>query len=411
MNINEATNILSSLGYNVKKDINLEIDYRLNKILESMESRGATRTAAYQALLEMAIKKPKNITEENPWNDADDKFSKLQNTIQSSMAKNGNPKPETLAKWKDKLNDIKDNLSNPSVIAELPNLEQFLNGDSDIYISAKSNPNKGKISGDWASDVKKIRNSISSVASKNTGYDSTLARIEELAASKTDFTESELEDIESLRIALNSAKSRGEQKAIETGKVKVFRPADPRRLNHIQYRLRTANIKFTANENGTITIASNLDKAEELIGNMGSFLSPDELIERPAEPVVETLTKTFIVSPEDIEFFTDVANDNQLSDINEIDSTEDGSIYQVTGTADALDNLLSVIESEGINASETDSIPTEDETPSEEPESTSDESEIVSDDVEEIEGIDEEDDVDPTIAAAASITPEDEENY
>lgn len=412
MKLEESIHILSSLGYNVVQNVDKFIDESVNTLLNSMEKRGATRTKAYQTLVEMAINKPRNVTAENPWNDADQKFHNLQNTIQSSMSKSANPKPQTIQKWKEKLDSFKADVSNPAVIAELPNLESYLNGETDIYTSGNSDPEKGRLTDDFDGNVKKIKASISSVGSKGTGYEATLKRLTELENSKDEFTAEENRIIAKLRIALASAKVKGEQKAAENGKIINFVPAEGQRVNRITYRLRTANIEHTVNDDNTITITSKIPKAKELLDGLGEFVVPTFTAPEEQSPVESSAQ--YSVNNEDLDFFKDLIHDSGCGGFIVDNESEGTTTITVSGNEDNLNKLAELIETEEVAA---ELVINTDEPVEDVAEEIADEvtdidevdSEEIDEPVDDEDYVDEDDEyIDPTIAAAAAITPEDE---
>lgn len=313
MNLNEATHILKSVGYNIDADLDKMIDIKLNDILESMELRGAVKTGAYKILYEMAIKKPRNVTDDNPWNDADEKFSKLQSTIQSKMTRGGSITPSTRSHWLDHLNTFKDEVSNPSVKRALPGLEDFLNSDNDIYTSV-NNHNTGILTGDFSTDRKNISSSISTLGSHGgKNYDALLARIDELETNcGADCTPEEANAIEKLRLDLETA----QQKALvinnSKGKTAIFKPANdtPMAQRRILRRLDQNRIAYTVGEDGLITITSKVSRAKDVLAEFGEFINP-EVPETAAETAAEPTELNFTVEdPEAIGLMTDIVTDN-----------------------------------------------------------------------------------------------------
>lgn len=325
MNLFKATHILKSVGYHVEKDLNKQIDETLDMVLESMENRGAVHTQAYRILAEMAIKKPKKVTDDNPWNEYDERFSKLQGSIQSKMTRGGDPRPSTKQGWIDELNAIADHLSNPACRRELPNLQSYLNGDTDMYTSANPN-NTGILSGNFKQDRKNISSSISTLGSHGgKNYEAILARIDELEAScGEDVTDDEANAIEKLRQDLETARIKAEGHNAAKGKTAIFRPAatTPVALSRIKFRLNNvAKATFTENEDGTITITSKVAKAKEALAGMGEFVEP-----QAQTAAAEPTELTFDVDAETAEFLEDIANDAGAT------ITNDEGIVTITGT-------------------------------------------------------------------------------
>lgn len=340
MNLTEATKILKSVGYNVTADLDKRIERRLNTILESMENRGAVHTDAYAILAEMAIKKPRNVSDENPWNDSDERFSKLQATIQSKMTRGGEVKASTLAKWVQELDAIEDNLSNPAVLRELPNLKSYLSGDTDLYTSSNQN-NTGELTGDFKTDRKNISSSISTLGSHGgKNYQALLARIDELERTHApEVNSAEAAAIEKLRTDLETA----QQKALElnnaSGKTATFQPAATATgLRRATRRLDQNNIDYTVNDDGTISITSKVKKAKTALEGLGEFIVPTaptraQEPEGPTELVVNADAET-------ADLIGDIVTDNGATMVQ-----EDG-VVTITGTAAQIAAVKTELEQE-----------------------------------------------------------------
>lgn len=299
MNLFEAKHILKSVGYNVNRDMSREISRTLDMVLESMENRGATRTGAYRLISEMAVRGNKN-------DPIDTAFYNLQNTIQSKMSRSGGalPKPETLANWKAKFDAIKDKVHHPDQVAQLANMEAFLNGETDVYTSANK-ANTGELLGNnFKKDSTNIRNSISSLASKGGhNYDVLLARIDELEELYADqLTPSEENTILKLRTQLAAAGDRATTKNTRSGKIATFAPASvtPLGISRVARKLAGVNAEYVVNNDKTITITSNVNKAKTALTGLGEFIEAAAPVEEPTSFEIYTNDPDAIGIAEDI---------------------------------------------------------------------------------------------------------------
>lgn len=339
MNLFEAKHILKSVGYDVNKNLDNQINKTVNMVLESMEQRGATRTKAYRIISEMAIRKPKIVTPENPWNEADEKFSKLQATIQSKMSRSGGGAInfKTLTSWENTFNEIKDEVSNPSVKKEIKNMEKWFEDGATTPYKSVNNSNTGTLNGDFATDRKNIASSISSLASKGgKNYDAILARIDQLEMSCGDeCTEEEANAIEKLRVQLEAAKEKAVIQNAVSNKVVTFIPTSTTSvgINRVKFKLSNIKAEYTIDEEGNFIITSRINKAKETLEGMGEFVEP-------VAPTSEPKELTFVVDdPEVLDAIGDI-----IEAVDKTYLTIDDNIVTITGSKGQLAKVKNILE-------------------------------------------------------------------
>ena len=91
----------------------------------------------------------------------------------------------------------------------------------------------------------------------------------------TYITAEEREKVEGLYTKLDIAVGKNRVNAVASGKVSIFKPATPGALMRVRIRLNNGNIKFTENEDGSLTIKKKQEDLEDLIGEYGEFIVPE----------------------------------------------------------------------------------------------------------------------------------------
>lgn len=347
MNLNEATHILSSLGYNVEFDMDADIQRDINFIKESMETRRHTHNDSYRIISEMARFNGRYVGSFAGLEDAGtvkltvkgeekefgvaEALSKVENDFKSADSKgySQSSSERLLANFDAALAKVPET-ANPEYIEEL-NKER-------AYIAQCIEDGDGIPKGGWTASsqartthsrddsaltakklITNINNSITSLKKGGKNYDKIKARIEDLLA-RTDLTDEERETAEGLEVKLNIANRIGQNAAQAAGRTAVFSPNNKTRALR---RLRTEGIPFTENEDGTITITGKVTKAREELDGLGEF------IETQVEVPEESNAITFRAGAEEMEtIIEDIAPEIGLT----VTENEDGSVT-VDGTA------------------------------------------------------------------------------
>lgn len=318
MELSKAKQILESVGYTVKTgNLDSHITKTVNSLLESLESRNATRTKAYSILSEMArfngrytgsftgLEDAGTVTlsvrgQEKEFGVAE-ALSKVENDFKSANSKGMAQKTAEvlLTNFETALAAIPEG-ANKEYIEEL-NKEKN-------YIQQCVESGEGIPQGGWTEeglartthsrddsvlDVKdlvgKISNQITSLKRGGKNYDLIKARIDALMSRSDELTAEEQAKVEDLYVKLDLANAQGQARAVSSGKIAIFQPNEGVNPIRIRARLNNNNIPFTANEDGTYTITKKVDQAKEVLEDYGTFVTP----EAPAVPETEGVAFKF----------------------------------------------------------------------------------------------------------------------
>ena len=362
MNLNEATHILSSLGYNVEFDMDADIQKDIKFIKESMEKRRHTHNDSYRIISEMARFNGRYVGS----------FEGLENAGTVTLTVKGEDKEFGVAEALSKVeNDFKSADSKGysqssaerllanydaalAAVPETANAEyiQELNKER-TYIAQCIEEGDGIPKGGWTASsqartthsrddsaltakklITNINNSITSLKKGGNNYDRIKARIDDLLA-RTDLTEEERETAEGLEVKLDIANRIGQNAAQAAGRTAVFSPNNKTRTLR---RLRTEGIPFTENEDGTITITGKVTKAREELEGLGEF------IETQVEVPAESNAITFTAGPDEMEtILEDIVGEISLT----ATQNEDGSVT-IDGTARQMKKFKKELEDSNI---------------------------------------------------------------
>lgn len=304
MQINKAKFILESLGYSVKEK-ELTVEESIEKLLESMEARNATRTGAYAILTEMARFKGRytgsfaglenagtvklKIRNEEKEFEVAEALSKIENDFKSANSKGCSQKAaETLLNNFDVSMAAIPEGANPEYVAELTKEYEYIKSCVD---AGEGIPQDG-----WTSQalartthsrddsvlgvkdiIKKINNQITSIKKGGKNYELIKARIDALKAREDELTAEEVDIVNDLYTKLDIANAQGQANAVNSGKIAIFKPTEGINLIRIKAPLNQNNIPYVQNDDGTFTITKKIDLAKELLEGRGEFVEPEQV--------------------------------------------------------------------------------------------------------------------------------------
>ena len=367
MELNEAKKILGSVGYSVNSKSKDDFKKTVKDLMESMESRNATRTKAYQILSEMARFNGRYTGS----------FSGLENAGTVNLTVRGTSKEFGVAEALSKVeNDFKSanskGMSQKTAEILLANFDAALaafpeTGNQEYfeelqkereYINQCVEDGDGIPQGGWTEQglartthsrddsaldaktlIKNIQNSITSFSRGGSNADLIKDRIDQLMARADELTAEEREKVEGLYTKLEIAVGRNRANAVASGKVSIFKPATPGALTRVRIRLNNGNIKFTENEDGSLTIKKKQEDLEELIGEYGEFITP----EAPAAAASSNDLWLEFTNEEEAQ----IAAEEIFPNVN-VTSEVDGAVVHINGTPAALRRATTALQTNGL---------------------------------------------------------------
>ena len=187
--------------------------------------------------------------------------------------------------------------------------------------------------------IKNIQNSITSFSRGGSNADLIKDRIDQLMARADELTAEEREKVEGLYTKLEIAVGRNRVNAVASGKVSIFKPATPGALTRVRIRLNNGNIKFTENDDGSLTIKKKQEELEDLIGEYGEFITP----EAPAAAATSNDLWIEFANAEEAQ----IAAEEIFPNVN-VTSEVDGSIVHINGTPAALRRATTALQTNGL---------------------------------------------------------------
>ncbi|MBQ2653487.1 MAG: hypothetical protein IJF83_08020 [Methanobrevibacter sp.] len=367
MKLNEAKKILGSVGYSVNDNLDGYVKNTVKNLMESLESRRATRTKSYQILSEMA-----RFTGRYTGS-----FAGLEDAGTVTLTVRGQPKEFGVAEALSKVeNDFKSanskNMSQSTAETLLANFDAALaafpeTGNQEYlaelqkerdYISQCVETGDGIPQGGWTEQglartthsrddsaldaktlIRNIQNSITSFSRGGSNADLIKDRIDQLMARADELTAEEREKVEGLYTKLEIAVGRNRVNTVASGKVSIFKPASTGALTRAKIRLNHSNIKFTENEDGTLTIKKKQEELEDLIGDCGEFVTP----EAPTATATSNDLWIEFANAEEAQ----IAAEEIFPNVN-VTSEVDGSIVHINGTAAALRRATTALQTNGL---------------------------------------------------------------
>ena len=300
MKLEEAKKILGSVGYSVNENLDSYVKNTVKSLIESLESRHATKTKSYQILSEMARFNGRytgsfagledagtvNLTVKGQSKEfgVAEALSKVENDFKSANSKGMSQKTaEVLLANFDAAIGAFPETGNQEYLEELQKERDYINQcveDGDGIPQggwteqglARTTHSRDDSALDAKTLIKNIQNSITSFSRGGSNADLIKDRIDQLMARADELTAEEREKVEGLYTKLEIAVGRNRVNAVASGKVSIFKPATPGALTRVRIRLNNGNIKFTENEDGSLTIKKKQEDLEELIGEYGEFI-------------------------------------------------------------------------------------------------------------------------------------------
>ena len=368
MKLDEAKKILGSVGYSVSENLDSYVKNTVKSLMESLESRRATKTKSYQILSEMARFNGRYTGS----------FAGLEDAGTVELTVKGQSKEFSVAEALSKVeNDFKSanskGMSQKTTEILLANFDAALaafpeTGNQEYleelrkereYIAQCAEEGDGIPQGGWTDQglartthsrddsaldakklIKNIQNSITSFSRGGSNADLIKDRIDQLMARADELTAEEREKVEGLYTKLDIAVGKNRVNAVASGKVSIFKPATPGALMRVRIRLNNGNIKFTENEDGSLTIKKKQEDLEDLIGEYGEFIVP----EAPAAASDNDLWIEFANEEE-----AQIAAEEIFPNVN-VTSEIDGAVVHITGTPAALRRATTALQTNGIEA-------------------------------------------------------------
>lgn len=368
MKLDEAKKILGSVGYSVSENLDRYFKNTVKSLMESLESRRATKTKSYQILSEMARFNGRYTGS----------FAGLEDAGTVELTVKGQSKEFSVAEALSKVeNDFKSanskGMSQKTAEILLANFDAVLaafpeTGNQEYleelrkereYIAQCAEEGDGIPQGGWTDQglartthsrddsaldakklIKNIQNSITSFSRGGSNADLIKDRIDQLMARADELTAEEREKVEGLYTKLDIAVGKNRVNAVASGKVSIFKPATPGALMRVRIRLNNGNIKFTENEDGSLTIKKKQEDLEDLIGEYGEFIVP----EAPAAASDNDLWIEFANEEE-----AQIAAEEIFPNVN-VTSEIDGAVVHITGTPAALRRATTALQTNGIEA-------------------------------------------------------------
>lgn len=429
MKLEEAKKILGSVGYSVNENLDSYVKNTVKSLIESLESRHATKTKSYQILSEMARFNGRytgsfagledagtvNLTVKGQSKEfgVAEALSKVENDFKSANSKGMSQKTaEVLLANFDAAIGAFPETGNQEYLEELQKERDYINqcvedgdgipqgGWTDQGL-ARTTHSRDDSALDAKTLIKNIQNSITSFSRGGSNADLIKDRIDQLMARADELTAEEREKVEGLYTKLEIAVGRNRVNAVASGKVSIFKPATPGALTRVRIRLNNGNIKFTENEDGSLTIKKKQEDLEELIGEYGEFITP----EAPAAAASSNDLWLEFANEEEAQ----IAAEEIFPNVN-VTSDVDGAVVHINGTPAALRRATTALQTNGLEVQVIDAPAAPAEEPAQVEESTevkeNTEKEIIKENVEvkNEEETEEEDEIDSFLDVAARLT-------
>ena len=423
MKLNEAKKILGSVGYSINENLDSYVKNTVKNLMESLESRRATKTKSYQILSEMARFNGRYTGSFAGLEDAGtveltvrgqsktfgvaEALSKVENDFKSANSKgmSQNTAETLLANFDAALAAFPES-GNPEYLEELQKEREYINqcveGGDGIPQGgwteqglARTTHSRDDSALDAKTLIRNIQNSITSFSRGGSNADLIKDRIDQLMARADELTAEEREKVEGLYTKLEIAVGRNRVNTVASGKVSIFKPATPGALTRVRIRLNNGNIKFTENEDGTVTIKKKQEELEDLIGEYGEFVTP----EAPAATATNNDLWIEFVNAEEAQ----IAAEEIFPNVN-VTSEVDGSIVHISGTPAALRRATTALQTNGLQV-EINTTPVAELEPVEESTKVKENKKIIKENVEvKNEEKSEEDEIDSFLDVAARLT-------
>lgn len=421
MKLDEAKKILGSVGYTVSENLDSYVKNTVKSLMESLESRHATKTKSYQILSEMARFNGRYTGSFSGLEDAGtvnltvkgqskefgvaEALSKVENDFKSANSKGMSQKTaeNLLANFDAALAAFPEN-GNQEYLGELQKERDYINqcvedgegipqGGWTEQGLARTTHSRDDSALDAKKLIKNIQNSITSFSRGGSNADLIKDRIDQLMARADELTAEEREKVEGLYTKLEIAIGRNRVNSVASGKVSIFKPATPGALTRVRIRLNNGNIKFTENEDGSLTIKKKQEDLEELIGEYGEFITP----EAPAATATANDLWLEFTNEEEAQ----IAAEEIFPNVN-VTSEVDGAVVHINGTQAALRRATTALQTNGLEVQVIDA-------PAEEPEQVEESTEVKENTKKEIikenvEVKNEEDEIDSFLDVAARLT-------
>lgn len=367
MKLEEAKKILGSVGYSVNENLDSYVKNTVKSLMESLESRHATKTKSYQILSEMARFNGRytgsfagledagtvNLTVKGQSKEfgVAEALSKVENDFKSANSKGMSQKTaEVLLANFDAALAAFPETGNQEYFEELQKEREYINQcveDGDGIPQggwteqglARTTHSRDDSALDAKTLIKNIQNSITSFSRGGSNADLIKDRIDQLMARADELTAEEREKVEGLYTKLEIAVGRNRVNAVASGKVSIFKPATPGALTRVRIRLNNSNIKFTENEDGSLTIKKKQEDLEDLIGEYGEFITP----EAPAATTSSNDLWLEFTNEEEAQ----IAAEEIFPNVN-VTSEVDGAVVHINGTPAALRRATTALQTNGL---------------------------------------------------------------
>lgn len=366
MKLDEAKKILGSVGYSVSENLDSYFKNTVKSLMESLESRRATKTKSYQILSEMARFNGRytgsfaglegagtvelTVKGQSKEFGVAEALSKVENDFKSANSKGMSQKTaEILLANFDAALAAFPETGNQEYLKELRKEREYIaqcveDGDgipqggwTDQGL-ARTTHSRDDSALDAKKLIKNIQNSITSFSRGGSNADLIKDRIDQLMARADELTAEEREKVEGLYTKLDIAVGKNRVNAVASGKVSIFKPATTGALMRVRIRLNNGNIKFTENEDGSLTIKKKQEDLEDLIGEYGEFIVP----EAPAAASDNDLWIEFANEEE-----AQIAAEEIFPNVN-VTSEIDGAVVHITGTPAALRRATTALQTNGL---------------------------------------------------------------
>ena len=367
MKLEEAKKILGSVGYSVNENLDSYVKNTVKSLMESLESRHATKTKSYQILSEMARFNGRytgsfagledagtvNLTVKGQSKEfgVAEALSKVENDFKSANSKGMSQKTaEILLANFDAALAAFPETGNQEYFEELQKEREYINQcveDGDGIPQggwteqglARTTHSRDDSALDAKTLIKNIQNSITSFSRGGSNADLIKDRIDQLMARADELTAEEREKVEGLYTKLEIAVGRNRANAVASGKVSIFKPATPGALTRVRIRLNNSNIKFTENEDGSLTIKKKQEDLQDLIGEYGEFITP----EAPAATASSNDLWLEFTNEEEAQ----IAAEEIFPNVN-VTSEVDGAVVHINGTPAALRRATTALQTNGL---------------------------------------------------------------
>ena len=367
MKLDEAKKILGSVGYSVSENLDSYVKNTVKSLMESLESRRATKTKSYQILSEMARFNGRytgsfaglegagtvelTVKGQSKEFGVAEALSKVENDFKSANSKGMSQKTaENLLANFDAALAAFPETGNQEYLEELKKEREYISqcvedgdgipqgGWTDQGL-ARTTHSRDDSALDAKKLIKNIQNSITSFSRGGSNADLIKDRIDQLMARADELTAEEREKVEGLYTKLDIAVGKNRVNAVASGKVSIFKPATPGALMRVRIRLNNGNIKFTENEDGSLTIKKKQEDLEDLIGEYGEFIVP----EAPAASASDNDLWIEFANEEEAQ----IAAEEIFPNVN-VTSEIDGAVVHITGTPAALRRATTALQTNGL---------------------------------------------------------------